>query len=114
MRVFNRTIPLALAFASTLGAHAAYAADQSEMMATCNTYAARHLGVSTSDIAELSYQGQRTDGTHAVNGNTTSGQNFQCSFNSTGTHVMNWYHSAPSNCPVDVTEADRYLYPACG
>lgn len=95
-------------------ANSAATADSSQMMASCNTYAARHLGVSTSDIANVSYEGQRVDGTHAVNGNTTSGQNFQCSFNSSGTRVVNWYHSAPQGCPVDVSEADRYLYPACG
>ena len=92
----------------------AQAADEAEMMSTCNTYAARHLGVSTSDIATLTYEGQRTDGTHAVNGETTSGQTFQCSFNSRGTHVVSWVHTAPKGCPADVTEADRYLYPDCG
>lgn len=95
-------------------ANSAATAESSQMMASCNTYAARHLGVSTSDIANVSYEGQRVDGTHAVNGNTTSGQTFQCSFNSSGTRVVNWYHSAPQGCPVDVSEADRYLYPACG
>lgn len=88
-------------------------ASEAEMMSACNTYAAHHLHVSASAIASLSYEGQRVDGTHAVNGNTTSGQSFQCSFERTGTRVVNWYHSAPTNCPVDVSEADRYLYPAC-
>ncbi|MGJ8586197.1 MAG: hypothetical protein ACSHXD_19065 [Marinosulfonomonas sp.] len=95
-------------------AQSAAKADESQMMSSCNTYAARHLGVSTSDIDVVSYEGQRTDGTHAVNGSTTSGQTFQCSFNAAGTRVVHWYHSAPTNCPVDVSEADRYLYPACG
>lgn len=31
------------------------------MMASCNTYAAKHLGVSTGDIARVSYEGQRVD-----------------------------------------------------
>ncbi len=83
------------------------------MMSTCNTYAARHLGVNASAIADLKYEGQRTDGTHAVNGSTTSGQTFQCSFNSAGTHVVQWYHSAPVGCPSDVSQADRYVYPDC-
>jgi hypothetical protein len=92
----------------------AMAADESQMMMACNTYAARHLNVTESDIVELSYEGQRTDGTHAVNGTASNGQTFQCSFNAQGTHVVNWYHSAPQGCPADVSEADRYLYPDCG
>ena len=92
----------------------AYAADESYMMSKCNTYAAHHLHVSTSDIASVKYEGQLTDGTYAVNGETTSGQSFQCSFGPAGKHVVSWYHSAPKGCPVDVSEADRYRYPDCG
>lgn len=95
------------------GQSAPAAADSTQMMMTCNTYAARHLGVSTSDIATVSYQGQRVDGTHAVNGETTSGQTFQCSFNRSGTKVVHWTHTAPMGCPAGVSEADRYLYPDC-
>ena len=83
------------------------------MMSACNTYAAHHLHVSPSEIASLSYEGQRVDGTHAVNGSATSGQSFQCSFERTGARVVNWYHSAPSGCPSDISEANRYLYPGC-
>jgi hypothetical protein len=89
------------------------AVDESQMLSSCNTYAAHHLHVSPSEIASLSYEGQRVDGTHAVNGSATSGQTFQCSFDRTGTRVMNWYHSAPTDCPADVSEADRYRYPGC-
>jgi hypothetical protein len=89
------------------------AADEAQMMTACNTYAARHLGVSTSDMVDLKYEGQRTDGTHAVNGSAANGQTFQCSFNRAGTHVVHWTHSAPRGCPADVSEADRYLYPDC-
>jgi len=99
----------ALALATWAIGQNAYAADESQMMSTCNTYAARHLGVSTSDIATLTYEGQRTDGTNAVNGETTSGQTFQCSFNAKGTHVVHWTHTAPKGCPAAVSEADRYL-----
>ena len=95
------------------GSQSGFAADESEMMSHCNRYAARHLGVSTSDIATVTYEGQRTDGTFAINGETTSGQTFQCSFNPQGTHVVQWTHRAPKGCPVDVSEADRYLYPDC-
>lgn len=107
------TLPLALV-GGLAAAAPALAADEAEMMSLCNTYAAHHLHLSTMDIAELSYEGQRVDGTHAVNGTTTAGQTFQCSFNRSGTHVVSWYHSAPATCPVDVSEADRYMYPACG
>lgn len=75
--------------------------------------AAHHLHVSTSDIAELSYEGQRTDGTHAVNGSTSSGQTFQCSFGRAGRKVVAWTHTAPKGCPADVSEADLYRYPDC-
>ncbi|MDK3074299.1 hypothetical protein QO034_14400 [Sedimentitalea sp. JM2-8] len=91
----------------------ALAADEAEMMTMCNSYAAHHLHLSTSDIASLSYEGQRTDGTHAVNGETSSGQPFQCSFNAAGTRVVSWYHQAPTGCPADVSQADRYKYPDC-
>lgn len=106
------------AFASIAGPFLgvpAYAADQSSMMSACNTYAAHHLHLSTSDIATVKYEGQRTDGTHAINGQTTAGQSFQCSFNSRGTKVVGWTHSAPRGCPADVSEANRYIhYPDCG
>jgi len=95
------------------GSQPILAADEGQMMTTCNTYAARHLGVSTSDIVDLKYEGQRTDGTHAVNGSAANGQTFQCSFNRAGTHVVHWTHSAPKGCPADVSQADRYLYPGC-
>jgi hypothetical protein len=95
-------------------ASAASAADESQMMSICNTYAARHLHLSTSQIASVKYEGQRTDGTHAVNGETTTGQTFQCSFNKSGKHVVHWTHTAPKGCPADVSQADRYLYPDCG
>lgn len=95
------------------GQSASTTVDTTQMMVNCNSYAARHLGVSTMAIASVSYEGQRVDGTHAVNGETTSGQRFQCSFNRAGTRVVNWWHSAPSGCPVDVSEANRYMYPDC-
>jgi hypothetical protein len=110
----NRYLKLAVvAWVVGTGSQPVQAADQSQMMSKCNTYAARHLGVSTSDILDLKYEGQRTDGTHAVNGSARNGQTFQCSFNRAGTHVVHWTHSAPNGCPADVSQADRYLYPDC-
>ncbi|GHC54089.1 hypothetical protein [Neogemmobacter tilapiae] len=104
---------LAVASAALGAASAASAADESQMMTICNTYAAHHLHVSPSDIVSLTYEGTRSDGTHAVNGSASNGQTFQCSFNPAGRHVVHWTHTAPTSCPVDVSEADRYLYPAC-
>lgn len=111
MKRFN--LATGVATATLLLTGGAFAADQSQMMSMCNTYAAHHLHVSTSDIAEVKYEGQRTDGTHAVNGSATNGQTFQCSFNKKGTKVVGWSHSPPKGCPVDVSEADRYKYPDC-
>ena len=105
-----KLVAFALVAAAT---HPALAADPSQMMMTCNTYAARHLHVTPSDILDLKYEGQRTDGTHAVNGTARNGQTFQCSFNRAGTRVVHWTHSAPKGCPADVSQADRYLYPDC-
>jgi len=113
MKLYSLAFGAILAL-GTLGAgHAVLAADQSTMMATCNTYAAKHLQVSTSDILDLKYEGRRTDGTYAVNGTAANGQTFQCSFNKAGTKVLHWSHSAPTGCPVDVSEANRYMYPDC-
>ena len=113
MNGFLKSSAGALFTLAVLAGHPALAADESEMMSKCNTYAAHHLHVSTSDIATVKYEGQRTDGTHVVNGETTSGQTFHCSFNARGKHVVAWYHSAPKGCPADVSEADRYRYPDC-
>ena len=111
--IFN-TVATAVTFGLFAAVAPAQAADESQMMSKCNRYAAHHLHLSTSDIADLSYEGQRVDGTHAVNGSTSQGQTFQCSFNASGKHVVNWTHSAARGCPVDVSEADRYRYPDCG
>ena len=82
------TIGLAIACAT---AAPTTAADESTMMSICNTYAARHLHVSPSDIVTLKYEGQRTDGTHAVNGTVfirRHDETFQCSFNSSGSQIV--------------------------
>lgn len=110
MNQYSKLVAFALVAAAS---YPAPATDQSQMMMTCNTYAARHLHVSPSDIVDLKYEGHRTDGTHTVNGTARNGQTFQCSFNRAGTHVVHWMHSAPKGCPADVSQADRYLYPDC-
>lgn len=94
---------------------AAHAADQSLMMSKCQTYASKHLNISPSDITTLTYEGQRTDGTYAVNGGTGSNPplTFQCSFKPDGKKISHFVFHAPEGCPVDVSEADRYKYPDC-
>lgn len=109
-----RYVAAAAAFITLASAGLAVAADESQMMSMCNTYAAHHLHLSTSDILEVKYEGTRTDGTHPVNGVASNGQTFQCSFNAAGTKVIQWVHSAPKGCPADVSQADRYRYPDCG
>ena len=96
------------------GAQSTLAADEGHMLDKCRKYAASHLRVSPS-IINVKYEGQRTDGTHAVNGDAESKppMTFQCSFNSQGTRVVRWVYHSPEGCPSDVTEADRYKYPDC-
>jgi hypothetical protein len=53
------------------GAQSAPAADEGYMLDKCRKYAASHLRVSP-DIINIKYEGQRTDGTHAVNGDAES------------------------------------------
>ena len=89
-----------------LNAHTA--ADESSMMVTRNTCAAHHLHVSTSDIAEVKYEVRRRYGRYAVNGASTNGQTFQCSFNRKGTKVVGSTHTARRGCPSDISEADRF------
>jgi hypothetical protein len=103
----------AITFAGVGYGMPAFAFDEAQVMSMCNTYAAHHLHVSTSAIADLKYEGQRSDGTRVVNGSTTDGHTFQCSFNRAGTHVVSWSHTAATACPPDVSQADRYMYPAC-
>lgn len=107
MKMQVKTVVLTFGLATWGLAHPVLAADEAAMMAYCNTYAAERLHVSTSDIASLKYEGQRTDGTHAVNGNTTSGQTFQCSFNRAGTDVVNWAQSgATASAPAVGSASD--------
>ena len=60
------------------------------MMATCRAEAARRFQLRQPDV-ETKYEGQRVDGTHAVNGTAyrSNGQDtFQCSFNADGTSIV--------------------------
>jgi hypothetical protein len=75
---------------------AALAVDKAKMLAQCRSYAASHLRVSP-DVINVKYEGQRTDGTHAVNGNTESTPplTFQCSFDAAGQQIVNFIRNEP-------------------
>ncbi|WP_156911891.1 hypothetical protein [Kaistia adipata] len=110
-----RMIVLAVAFATLAAVPApALAANQDHMITACRAYASKHLRINA-DIINVKYEGQRTDGTHAVNGSaeTSPPMTFQCSFNKAGTRIVRWVHDSPKGCPADVSEANRYLYPDC-
>jgi len=89
-------------------------ATQDHMLTSCRNYASKHLNISAG-IINVKYEGQRTDGTHAVNGDaeTNPPMTFQCSFGPGGKKIVNWTHNSPQGCPADVSEANRYLYPDC-
>lgn len=103
-----------LAFVGLAQAGASMAADAEHMMDACRSYASKHLRIDAG-IVNVKYEGQRTDGTHAVNGDAETNPpiTFQCSFRADGRRIVSWVHHSPEGCPVDVSEADRYLYPDC-
>jgi hypothetical protein len=60
------------------------------MKAQCRARAARSLRARLPDV-DVKYEGQRTDGTHAVNGTATIAagtRTFQCSFNRAGRRIV--------------------------
>jgi len=75
---------------------AASAGDKTQMLDKCRTRAASHLRVSA-DVINVKYEGQRTDGTYAVNGDTESNppRTFQCSFDATGTKIAEFIVNEP-------------------
>jgi len=89
------------------------AADDDAMIDACRGYAASHLNADAGKI-NVSVQTARVDGTIPVNGEVEgTGLTFQCTFNPAGTRIVEWWNSAPENCPSDISEANRYLYPGC-
>lgn len=92
----------------------AFAANQDHMLDACRAYAAKHLHVS-GGIVNVKYEGQRTDGTHAVNGDVESSpqMTFQCSLHADGKRIVRWWHDTTEGCPADVTESSRHFYPDC-
>ena len=64
--------------------------DPGRMMAVCRDRAAHVMHVRAPDVS-TKYEGQRTDGTHAVNGTAYLRgieETFQCSFDSRGTQIV--------------------------
>lgn len=102
---------LALAALLALGA-AAHAADTARMIDQCRSRAAKSLGAAADSIA-VKYEGQRTDGTHAVNGSASVGgreRTFQCSFNKAGTKIARFVvnkQAAGATAAEPKAEADR-------
>jgi hypothetical protein len=80
-----------LAFAALgIGMPVAHAASPEVMMAQCRDRAHAKLHTSAKNI-ETKYEGQRTDGTHAVNGTAyidNQTRTFQCSFNKRGDKIV--------------------------
>ena len=96
-----------------LAASPVFAADNNAMIDACRNYAASHLNADAGKI-NVNVETARVDGTIPVNGEVEgTGLTFQCSFNPAGPRIVQWWNSAPEHCPADVSEADRYLYPAC-
>jgi len=65
-------------------------ANPGRMMAVCRDRAVHVFHLRAGDV-ETKYEGQRTDGTHAVNGTAYLRgieETFQCSFNSSGTSIV--------------------------
>lgn len=68
-------------------ASAPAAAPEGAMLVACRSRAARAYRARMPDV-DVKYEGQRTDGTHAVNGTAPSGATFQCSFNRAGKRIV--------------------------
>jgi hypothetical protein len=76
----------------------ALAVDKAKMLERCRAYAASRLRVSP-DVISVKYEGQRTDGTHAVNGDaeSTPAMAFQCSFDTTGKKIAHFVVNSPKD-----------------
>jgi hypothetical protein len=73
------------------------AANQAKMLSICKDLSSKEYGTQQSNI-QVKYEGQRSDGTHAVNGTyetSTMINTFQCSFNRAGTVVVDFVKNPP-------------------
>jgi hypothetical protein len=103
---------LVLGLAAVIAASSpALASSPDSMMAKCRARAHELLRTRLPDI-EVKYEGQRTDGTHAVNGSAYLNgyhEEFQCSFNRKGLRIVNFTvaHVGRDDAEADVRSVDR-------
>lgn len=94
------------------GSQPAWAEDEATMQADCQVRAARTFRVGVGTV-QTSYQGQRTDGTHAVNGSATVrgvDRTFQCSFDRSARRIVRFVaNPAPKTAaaPAPATSQGR-------
>lgn len=85
----------------------------SDMMSNCQFEAARRLGGDVANSA-AKYEGQRTDGTHAINGSIRlngRSANFQCSYASNGYDLVDFWtddRQAQAGGTTDGTHTVRF------
>jgi hypothetical protein len=75
----------------------AFAEDTETMLADCKVRAARQFRIPVGAV-DVKYEGQRVDGTHAINGTarTVGGEGtFQCSFDRSGRRIVQFTGSIP-------------------
>lgn len=91
------------------------ATDTDRMLTACRAQASRQLGVPP-DIINVHFEGRMADGSYAFNGDTetTPPMLFECSIQGRNARrPARASFGVPRGCPVDVSQADRYKYPAC-
>lgn len=91
-----RTLALCGAFAATFGPAAA---QSPEWMAEDCAVAVQSFFRDYEARTEMKYEGQRTDGTHAMNGTIyleTRSDNFQCSYDAAGTTMVDFFADGKS------------------
>lgn len=74
-----------------------YAANTATMLSACKSRAANAYKTSPGNIV-VKYEGQRTDGTHAVNGTYETDKmvnTFQCSFDRNGNQIVKFIKNLP-------------------
>jgi len=108
------TISLLAGLAIAATSVTALAETPDQMRDKCRNYAARHLKIDAG-LINVQYEGQRTDKTHAVNGDAEGAHpvTFQCNFRSGGHKIYQFVVNTPDHCPPDISEADRWRYPNC-
>lgn len=94
-------IGIVVLMSATQFASTAFAATPAQMMQECRVRAGQVLKTRLPNI-ETKYEGQRTDGTHAVNGTARFNgrtETFQCSFNRSGRQIVRFVVNKPTAGP---------------